>query len=240
MFRLLLLLIVSCWSASSFSAIQILATRIILNEAEKEQSFTIRNTGDMPSLIQIWLSQKDNNSMEITNDIPLVITPPLARINVKKDKVFRFFPTEEAASQLPKDRESMFWINVLDVPASNDDAEPINRLNIAFRTRIKAFYRPQKLTGTLIEAAENLKWSVKKEAGNWNYTVTNSSPYYISFAGLSLTGSDKKELASLPGDMVLPYSTRVFVFSGVSSNVANLNYNYITDLGAFVFKSLHF
>lgn len=238
MLRLILLLATLGWSAFSFSAIQILATRVILNEAEKEQSFTIRNTGDMPSLVQVWLAEKDNNSMAISNDIPLVITPPVARINTNRSKVFRFFPTEEVTMTLAKDRESMFWINALDVPAINDDATPVNKLNIAFRTRIKAFYRPAGLSGTLIEAAENLEWTVKKEAGKWTYGVTNNSPYHISFARFSLVGDGKKEIATLPGDMIEPYSSKKIVFEHVNHNVVEMNYQYITDLGAFVFKKL--
>ncbi|WP_312045665.1 molecular chaperone [Erwinia sp.] len=238
MLRMILFFITLGWSVFSFSAIQILATRVILNEAEKEQSFTIRNTGDMPSLVQIWLAEKSNSSMAITNDIPLVITPPVARINANRSKVFRFFPTEEAATALAKDRESMFWINALDVPAIDDNAESGNKLDIAFRTRIKAFYRPAGLSGTLIEAAENLKWTVKKEKAKWTYTVTNDSPYHISFSRFTLLGDGDKELETLPGEMIDPYSSKKIVFNRVSNNVVEMNYQYITDLGAFVFKKL--
>ncbi len=44
-----------------------------------------------------------------------------------------------------KDRESVFWFNVLEVPPKPDAAKATNQslLQLAFRTRIKLFYRPK-------------------------------------------------------------------------------------------------
>ncbi|WP_380184120.1 molecular chaperone [Kalamiella sp. sgz302252] len=239
MLRLTLLVFGLIWSTLSFSAIQILKTRVILNEAEKEQSFIIRNTGNTPSLVQIWLSGKDDKGMNIPDNLPLNVTPPVARINVAKDKVFRLFSIDGASAALPKDRESVFWINVLDVPSTTEQENKGNKLNIAFRTRIKAFYRPVGLKGTLIEAGENLKWSVKKESGSVIGTVTNNSPFHISFARLELKEGEKI-IASLPGDMVAPYSSSNVVFKKVKNSGDNINYQYISDLGAFVERKIKF
>lgn len=237
MLRLILLWSALCWSASSCAAIQILATRVILYEAEKEQSFTIRNTGDEPSLVQIWLSKKDNSSLNITDDIPLAIMPPIARINAGNVKVFRFFPTEKASAALPADRESMFWINALDVPAVEDENVADNKINIAFRTRIKAFYRPVGIKGTLIEAGENLQWSMSKEAKNLVYTVTNNSAYHISVVDFSLKKGEKA-ISSLPGDIIAPWETKKYIFKNVEDSGVSLNYQYISDLGAFIPKKV--
>ncbi len=56
-----------------------------------------------------------------------------------------------ASSVLPKDRESVFWFNVLEVPPKPDAATVANQslLQLAFRTRIKLFYRPEALKGIL-------------------------------------------------------------------------------------------
>jgi len=237
MLKPILLLSALCWSACSCAAIQILATRVILYEAEKEQSFTIRNTGDAPSLVQIWLSKKDNSSMNITDDIPLAIMPPIARINAGSSKVFRFFPTEKASAALPADRESMFWINALDVPAVDDENVAENKLNIAFRTRIKAFYRPSGIKGTLIEAGENLQWSMSKEANNLVYTVNNKSPYHISVVDFSLKKGEET-ISSLPGDVIAPWEIKKYKFKNVSDSSASLNYQYISDLGAYIPKRI--
>lgn len=66
-----------------------------------------------------------------------------------------------ASSVLPKDRESVFWFNVLEVPPKPDAATVANQslLQLAFRTRIKLFYRPEALKGNPSEAPLALKWS---------------------------------------------------------------------------------
>lgn len=231
MLRLISLLLFVTYPVVSFSSIQILATRVILEGKDNEESFVIKNLGKKPSLVQLWLANKNDNGMDIKNDIPLAITPPVARINAGRKKVFRVFATSDALSFLPQDRESAFWINVLDTPAIEEGAE--NKLNIAFRTQIKMFYRPVSLKDSLEESAEKLQWSVRKVSGTYTYTVRNNSPYHFSFASLSLKAGDK-DVARIPGDMVSPFSSKAFGFENISHRDVFLNYQYINDLGAFV------
>ncbi|QGY26852.1 fimbria/pilus periplasmic chaperone [Escherichia coli] len=46
-----------------------------------------------------------------------------------------------------KDRESVFWFNVLELPPKPDAEKVANQslLQLAFRTRIKLFYRPEEI-----------------------------------------------------------------------------------------------
>lgn len=43
---------------------------------------------------------------------------------------------------LPQDRESLFYLNVIDIPPDNP-ARSGNLLKLAMQNRIKLFYRPQ-------------------------------------------------------------------------------------------------
>lgn len=222
------------YSSLSFASVQILATRVILNAAEKEQTFVIRNVGKSPSLVQLWLSEKDNNKMEIQDDLPLFITPPVGRINADKRKVFRVFPTEKALSDLPQDRESMFWINVLDVPEMDAKKQEGNQLNMAFRTRIKLFYRPVNIEGTLIAAAEQLSWKKRRSGKGYDFVATNNSPFHITLVNVHLKNGDKI-IATQPGEMISPYTSQIVAVKGMeAANVNMLEYDYISDLGAFV------
>ncbi|MCX8958286.1 fimbrial biogenesis chaperone [Erwinia psidii] len=233
MLKTITLLLAIIYPATSFSAIQIMATRVILNAKENEQSFIIKNTGDTPSLLQLWLADKNDDSVEIKSNVPFTITPPVSRVNAQRNKVFRILSVDDAAQSLPQDRESVFWINVLDVPSTKAESEEGNKLNIAFRTRIKLFYRPVSLKGTPEDSATRLVWSERKSGGDYIYKVTNNEPYHVSFANLSLKAGDKN-VATIPGGMVEPYSSKEFVFKGVNNSNVEMSYRYITDLGAFV------
>ncbi|RDL19866.1 pili/flagellar assembly PapD-like chaperone [Serratia fonticola] len=52
-----------------------------------------------------------------------------------------------AGGALPMDKESVFWLNVLEVPAKSQATTGENRLQMAFRPRIKLFFRPKGLDG---------------------------------------------------------------------------------------------
>ena len=232
--KILLSFVVLAYSTVSSASIQILSTRVILNAVEKEQSFVIRNVGESPSLVQIWLSNQNHNEMKIEDDLPLFITPPVGRINAGKRKVFRVFAGEQALSVLPQDRESVFWINALDIPEQDKESHHSNRVNLAFRTKIKLFYRPLKMKGTLIEAAGKLSWTKSKTAQGYEMIATNNSPFHITLANITLKSGDEA-VATLPGEMIAPYSAQRFLFKTTGKvNASGLEYDYISDLGAFV------
>ncbi|MGT2494589.1 fimbria/pilus periplasmic chaperone [Cupriavidus basilensis] len=88
---------------------------------------------------------------------------------------------------LPADRETVFWLNVLEVPSKKEGAE--NALLFAFRSRIKVFFRPVQLTD--VDAAPGkLAWKLVtvegqgpggKTAKQLAVEVSNPTPYYVSF-----------------------------------------------------------
>lgn len=83
-----------------------------------------------------------------------------------------------ASSALPKDRESVFWFNVLEVPPKPDAAKAANQslLQLAFRTRIKLFYRPEGLSGISSDAPLALKWSGQHLKAKQHYALITLRP----------------------------------------------------------------
>jgi len=218
----------------AYASIQVMGTRVIFNAKEKEQSVRINNVGDAPALIQVWIDSRKESKIEDKENVPFIINPPISRINTGKGKVLRIFPTDETATKYPQDRESLLWINILDVPPEDEDAAGKNLMNIAVRTRLKFFYRPAGLKGDLLTASQQVTWSMKKTAGGYSFTGSNNSPYYISYASIKLAGQDDN---ILQGDVIEPFSSKVFEFKNVNSAIAPvLSYTFITDLGAFVTK----
>ena len=70
--------------------------------------------------------------------LPFIVTPPVSRVEPQKGK-----PSESRLGQaLPKDKESLFWFNVLEVPPKAKESDNQSMLQLAFRTRIKLFSVP--------------------------------------------------------------------------------------------------
>lgn len=73
--------------------------------------------------------------------MPFTGMPAVVKINSGEGQALKVAAHNAAA--LPTDRESVLWLNVLDVPPlprNNDDGA--NYLQVALRSRIKLLYRP--------------------------------------------------------------------------------------------------
>lgn len=217
-----LLIIIPTWVNA---AVVISGTRVIYDENEKEVTLKVSNEGTVPVLIQNWLDTGDVDAAPETIQVPFVLTPPVFRIEPTKSQTLRIGYTGGVA--LPKDKETIYWLNVLEIPPNATDEE--NKLQIAYRSRIKLFYRPVALKDKMgaINAAEGLKFSV---SGN-TLKVINNAPYYVSLVSISLNGNDKQPI---DGELVPPLGSHNFAIpNGVSANTGNkIVYRYVNDWGA--------
>ncbi|MFP2378005.1 molecular chaperone [Enterobacter ludwigii] len=198
-------------------------TRVIYPENENEVTVKVTNKGNTPVLIQAWIDEGDQNVEPAKIMAPFVITPPMNRINPDKGQTLRI--TNINQKSLPDDRESLFWLNVLEIPSIAPAAASKNKLQIAFRTRIKMFYRPSNLKHSSVSVAESLQWSLHKD----NLKIQNNSPFHITL--LNVKPANGKSEITLP--MIKPFdSVTVSVDSNQFKNGMQLYYRFINDYGS--------
>lgn len=206
-------------------------TRIIYKEEQKDTSIRMENKGQRPLLVQSWLDNGKDNEDPSTIKVPFTVTPPVSRIEAKRGQTVKF--TYTGSIPLPKDRESVFWFNALEIPPkpSEADAKGKNLLQLAFRTRIKLFYRPDGLEGTSTTAPEKLTWHAQKAATGAIVQVTNPTPYFVFFSAVTVESAGKKY--EVNATMVAPKSSADFTIKGLASppSSAKLNYHAISDFG---------
>ena len=93
------------------AGIQIGRTRIIYDAAKKEVALPLTNSEkELPWLIQTWTDTGDGKTRG-----PFIVTPPLFRLDPQKEQSLRITWN---GSPLPKDKESLFYLNVRTVPAT--------------------------------------------------------------------------------------------------------------------------
>ena len=136
--------------------IVISGTRVIYPQSAKDVTVKMENRGTKPLLVQSWLDDGRDTVNPQELKLPFIVTPPVSRIDPSKGQTVRITWTQQPLAQ---DRESLFWFNVLEVPPKAKDGDSQNVLQLAFRTRIKMFFRPDGLPGDPAIAAGNLKWS---------------------------------------------------------------------------------
>jgi chaperone protein EcpD len=194
-----------CFAApAAHASVVIAGTRVIFNAAEGETTVRLTNDNTRPALVEAWIDDGNANSTPDTAHTPFLITPPLFRMDANKDQSLRILYVQ-GAQPLPTDRESVFWLNVLEVPPKPTGPQFAgkNYLQFAIRTRIKLFYRPAKLPGDVLKAPDQLTFKAAASGRNVTLVAHNPTPYYITISSVSL-GADKAGIQGADG-MVAPF-----------------------------------
>lgn len=228
---LLSLALLSC--SSSMASVVITGTRQIYQAKQKEITVKLNNDGAVPALVQTWIDAGDVASTPATTKVPFVLTPPLARIDPGKGQSVRLMFIGPA---LPAGKESLFWLNVLEIPPKSQEAD-VNSLQMAFRSRIKIFYRPEGLAGNPGEAIEQVQWRVVRASNGKGFALEASNPsaFHVSLVTLSLvSGAERSESE---GGMVAPGETKQFALPSLNALPAagaQVEFSAINDYGAQV------
>ncbi len=215
------------------ASVVIASTRVIYNAKERETTVKLSNNGATPALTQTWIDKGDPRATPATIDVPFTVTPPVARIDPGKAQTLRILYTGEP---MPQDRESVFWLNVLEVPPKPTAEESAtNKIQMAFRSRIKLFFRPAGLKGSADEAPAQIAWRLVQEGHQAALEGRNPGLFHVSFTELQLTG-DGKTAQNAEGGMIAPGETKSFPLAGdvPQGASATVKYQYINDYGGAV------
>ena len=207
-------------SSTSFAAVQALASRVVYNGENKAATLAVKNNASKDYMLQSWL--EPGEAMAKDAKVPLVVTPPLVKINAGKETTLRFI---YSGSGLPTDQESQFWINLQEIPPKPENE---NVLQLAVRTKIKLFYRPQQIGIELRDAVKQLRWFVD---GN-TLKLENKSPLFVTIGDLTLE-NQTQPVTNLNKDMVAPFES-IEVIKSIPETVSKIHYTYINEYGGNV------
>lgn len=191
-------------AGNAIASVVVGTTRVIYPLQEREVSVRLTNAGDTPALVSAWADRGDPNEYSDANP-PFVLSPPMFRMEPRKDQVLRMIRMPE---QLPLDRESVYWLNVVEVPPESERvAEGLNGMQLALRIRIKIFVRPPKLVGQQIDAPPLLQWKIIEANGKQMLSVRNPTSYHVSFSEIAVGKDADKVSADITNAMVAPGAT---------------------------------
>ncbi|EKT58285.1 molecular chaperone [Providencia sneebia] len=172
------------FSLSSFANnIIVNGTRFIYAGNEKEITVQLNNTADRPAVAQAWLDTGDAAETPDKIKTPFQITPPISRLDAKGGQTLRIKLMDK--NGLAQDRESLWWLNILDIPpvVRNTGKEDQNFLQLAIRSRFKFIYRPEGLG-----ARELAPQGLIVSANGDNLIINNPTPFFITLTKISTDG----------------------------------------------------
>ena len=151
------LILASLVCSQAMAGVVITGTRLVYPASQKEITVKLNNNGSKPALVQAWVDTGDVQSSPTSSKAPFLLSPPVSRIDPSKGQSLRLMFT---GASLPANKESVFWFNILEIPPKAEGPVEMNVLQMAFRSRIKIFYRPDGLPGSPSDAPQQVQWKV--------------------------------------------------------------------------------
>lgn len=183
-------------SNSANAALALDATRYIYNGNTSFISVIVNNESDEMYGGQAWIDNITENDTRPT----FVTTPSFFKISGKRKQVFRIM---KMSDHMPKDKESIYWLNLQEIPPANKG----NGLSMAIRTRVKLIYRPE----AIVEGRSGAEQYMTIQHLPGQQWLVNSTPYIFTISdvfdkknkSLIFNDTDKDNLTMfMPGDKV--------------------------------------
>lgn len=191
-------------------------TRIIFEGDKTSMTLNIGNNNQsLPYLAQGWLENSEGKKV----NSPLVVLPPVQRLEPGKTSQIKIEALPVTASSLPQNRESLFYFNLREIPPKSDKA---NVLQVALQTRVKLFYRPKAII-----PADNSEPAINQltlDKSGSQAVVKNPTPYYVTVIN-AFSPTLKGDANSFAPVMIAPFGQESL---GVSSAQLGNNPTLIT------------
>ncbi|EIP0083096.1 fimbria/pilus periplasmic chaperone [Salmonella enterica subsp. enterica serovar Ridge] len=163
------------------AGVVIYGTRIIYPAEKNEVLVQLMNQGGRSSLVQSWIDDGDTSLPPEKIKVPFLLTPPVAKVAGDSGQQIKI---KKMPSMLPNNKESLFYLNVLDIPPNNPNSTGKNVLKFAMQNRIKLFYRPKGIAP--VNRGTFQKLSMKRTASS--YSIQNDTANWVTIIEVKVNG----------------------------------------------------
>ena len=219
------------------ATVTLVGTRVVYPMSAKFVDITAENSGKQSAQMIAWIDDGDINSTPDTASAPFLVAPAVKVLGPGRKQLLRIAYN---GGSLPVDRESVYYLNITEIPPKSVGSQSMPVMQVAVRTRVKIFMRPTGLVGEPIAAARKLSWELIPNSDGARMRAKNPSPYFISMASIMLMRGDTM-VADLDRGMVPPWGQAEFPLPTGAVDILGataVNYVYVNDYGggeAFTF-----
>ncbi|MFG1173170.1 molecular chaperone [Erwiniaceae bacterium CAU 1747] len=227
--RFFLLVFLQGLSFFSYSGVIPENSRIVFDGDNKLQSSVLVNTNKYPVVVQLWVDNGDFTKTPEKASAPFFVTPVTSKMDpLKLNEIKIIFSGE--LKDIPQDRESLYWLNIFEIPPVNNNKKEDNEVTLSMLTQIKLIYRPARLRVNADELRQELQlvtYKLEKGDSGLNITLDNPTPYVANLASLAIFGRKGNEIASLKSGQsmdlsLLPMSSKK-ISTSIKSDISNIN-----------------
>lgn len=215
---------------SSFSqaAVVMTGTRVIFPANQTDKTIQLHNKDKTPNIVQVWLDRGNENSTPDTADAPFIIHPPIFKMAPLQGQTLRLIFTGKK-QDFPENKETLFFLNFSEIPASKAEQTDKNKLMVIFKNRVKVFYRPMNLPYPAHEMAKHIHYKFLENGAQVN--IINASPYYANIADIHILQNGKKLLLT-KNSMIEPFNSKSYAIPSAYIHKNNaINLTLLNDYG---------
>lgn len=198
---------------SADGGISLSQTRVIFSSTDKAQVLRVKNSGQQRFLIQ----SRVQDASEERSLSSLTVTPPLFILQPDSDQQLRIV---SLGRDFPEDRESLFLLSVLAIPAQQAPGSEASKISMGIRFGLKLFYRPVGL------GAGPKVCSLQVLAQPDGVLIKNPTSFFQTFGQLKLNNTPIR--LDTQTSMLAPYSSQYYPIGG---RVRMAEWQTINDYG---------
>ncbi|WP_282318085.1 fimbria/pilus periplasmic chaperone [Pseudomonas sp. ITA] len=202
--------------SSAHAALAMDATRYIFPGDKDSVAITVTNESKKLFGGQAWV----DNIVEKDTRPTFVVTPSFFKLKGQSKQVLRIIQ----ANDLPQDHESVYWLNLQDIPPALEGSG----LALALRTRVKLFYRP----AALLKNRKGAEAGMQVETVSGATALVNTTPYIFVISAVTDASGKPLKLSSEAADKLLMFmpGERVVVPSGAAKVESVDDYGAVTKV----------
>lgn len=209
----LFIMLNAVFCTNAIAAFTVGGTRFIYDEGKKNISVEVKNNAKETYGGQVWI----DNTNQPVGDVYFIPAPTLFKIDAEQKQIIRIININKS---LPKDRESLFWLNVQEIPPVTTSDSSV--LAIALNTQVKLFYRPTAIINGRNQAEKKLEVN-----GSF---LKNPTPYYFAITAIYV--NNKKLHLNYELDRKLGQMAPMSEINIGSPLIGNVKIEAIDDYGA--------
>ncbi|HGJ5873744.1 molecular chaperone [Arsenophonus apicola] len=218
------------WLITAKAGIMANMTRVIYHQGDKERSVLLANTNSYPVIVQNWV---DHGEADPQAETPFVVLASVFHLAAQKIQAIRIIYNGDP---LPDDRESVFWLNLYEIPPNLHDQalkQDNPKVSLAMNTQLKLFYRPTKLADFPAKLADKITFKLLQKGQEWVLVCKNPLPFHISFSQIFFESPHKRYWIKQQMDMMIPpFSERIYPFEQpISQQAGRIVFSYLNDAG---------
>lgn len=140
------------------------ASRIVM-EGTTEKTVTFDNTSENPFIVQVGSDNREKPDF--------IAMPPVFKIKEKGGQTVKI---KLLSDTLPQDKESLFYLDFIQIPGVSKTENNDNRINIVIKSRLKVIYRPASVNAFSAKDEKNISYRLHDGA----LVISNNTPNILS------------------------------------------------------------